>query len=581
MALIMNHNLTALRTARHVGAAYRSLARSIERLSTGLRVNSAADDAAGLALRELMRADIAAGYQGVRNASDGVSLLQTAEGAMALIGEKLSRMRTLAMQAAGGLPTREEYEIINSEYQSMAAAIDGIAGSAAFNGVSLLDGSLNSLDKGKGLKIHFGLGDRPDADYLYLGAPDSRATASTGLMIGGDGRNDVWSTGHYGQTPGGCCGTGLLSLSQTAVNAAGSAFAYGYDWEDTGARDGAQLLTGRYVAGRYGFEAGMTYGELIDEVNRGTQSRIRIDITPGQNVDVAGGGYFAVCLGDDEAYYVGDGAALAAGALAGKKLISDASVGGGVDAMTAASLGAAINGAAGSGFWAMVEGGSIYVFSRRGGDSNGLVAGELSSDNAYSVIAAFADVRTGKTDAAAGQFSMGGEHWARMEATPQAGGGYAITLLGRDVGEGRNLHVAGDGDTAFEAAVAGGAGLLAGLKGSSFSEIQDASDGPWDGAEIRTKESAVRALGALERAMSRYGQIRAGLGALQARLESVMEAQTVYLENLQAAESRISDVDVAREMTELTRKSVLAQAATAMLAQANSLSNLALNLILG
>ncbi len=143
MSLVINNNMMAANTARVLGNTYDSLARSTQRLSSGLRINSAADDAAGLAIRELMRSDIATMRQGIRNAADGISLLQTAEGAMAVIDEKLTRMKELAEQAATGTYTTVQREIINSEYQAMAAEIDRIAASTEFNGVKLLDGSIS------------------------------------------------------------------------------------------------------------------------------------------------------------------------------------------------------------------------------------------------------------------------------------------------------------------------------------------------------------------------------------------------------------------------------------------------------
>ena len=124
MSLVVNHNMMAMNAARNLNVIYNRLAKSTERLSSGLRVNSAADDAAGLAIRELMRADIAVMNQGIRNASDGISMLQTAEGAMQVIDEKLIRMKELAEQAATGTYTTVQREIINSEYQAMAAEID-------------------------------------------------------------------------------------------------------------------------------------------------------------------------------------------------------------------------------------------------------------------------------------------------------------------------------------------------------------------------------------------------------------------------------------------------------------------------
>ncbi|MDR2488317.1 MAG: flagellin, partial [Desulfovibrio sp.] len=99
MALVINHNLMAMNAARNLGTAYDGLATSVRRLSSGLRVSQASDDAAGLAIRELMRADIAALNQGVRNANDAISLIQTADGALGVIDEKLIRMKELAEQA--------------------------------------------------------------------------------------------------------------------------------------------------------------------------------------------------------------------------------------------------------------------------------------------------------------------------------------------------------------------------------------------------------------------------------------------------------------------------------------------------
>ena len=93
MSLVINNNMMAANTARNLNAHYSNLATSTQRLSTGLRVNSAADDAAGLAIRELQRADIAALHQGARNANDAISMIQTADGAMGVIDEKLIRLK--------------------------------------------------------------------------------------------------------------------------------------------------------------------------------------------------------------------------------------------------------------------------------------------------------------------------------------------------------------------------------------------------------------------------------------------------------------------------------------------------------
>src|SRR5512136_2715771 len=100
--LAIKNNLMAANAARYLGGSYDALATSVERLSSGLRINSASDDAAGMAVRELMRADIAVLEQGARNAEDGVSMLQTMEGAMQVVDNILVRMQQLAEQASTG-----------------------------------------------------------------------------------------------------------------------------------------------------------------------------------------------------------------------------------------------------------------------------------------------------------------------------------------------------------------------------------------------------------------------------------------------------------------------------------------------
>lgn len=122
MSLVVNHNMMAAHSSRILNSHYRKLSDSTRKLSSGLRVENAADDAAGLAIRELMRAEISTLNQGVRNANDAISLIQTADGAMQVIDEKLIRMKELAEQAATGTYDSTQRLIIESEYQQMAVS---------------------------------------------------------------------------------------------------------------------------------------------------------------------------------------------------------------------------------------------------------------------------------------------------------------------------------------------------------------------------------------------------------------------------------------------------------------------------
>jgi flagellin-like hook-associated protein FlgL len=136
--MFINHNLTASNVASSLNIHYAELAASTKRLSSGLRIGSSADDAAGLAIRELMRADIAALNQGARNASDAISMIQTADGALQIIDEKLIRMKELAEQAATGTYDSTQRTMIDREFQAMSSEITRIARATDFNGVKLI-----------------------------------------------------------------------------------------------------------------------------------------------------------------------------------------------------------------------------------------------------------------------------------------------------------------------------------------------------------------------------------------------------------------------------------------------------------
>ena len=184
MSLVINHNMMAANTARNLNEHYAALGKSTQRLSSGLRVNSAADDAAGLAIRELQRADIATLHQGARNANDAISMIQTADGALGIIDEKLTRMKELAEQAATGTYDSTQRLMIESEYQAMASEITRIATATDFNGIHLLNGTLSSsTHDGSGmtstgkLKIHFGTGNDSSEDYYYITIGCSTASA--------------------------------------------------------------------------------------------------------------------------------------------------------------------------------------------------------------------------------------------------------------------------------------------------------------------------------------------------------------------------------------------------------------------
>ncbi len=144
MAQTINTNVMSLNAQRNLNANNTSLATTIQRLSSGLRINSAKDDAAGLAISQRMTTQINGLTVAVRNANDGISLAQTAEGAMEEIGNNLQRIRELAVQAANATNSSTDRAALQSEVTQLASEIDRIAKQADFNGTKLLDGSFTS-----------------------------------------------------------------------------------------------------------------------------------------------------------------------------------------------------------------------------------------------------------------------------------------------------------------------------------------------------------------------------------------------------------------------------------------------------
>ncbi len=145
MASVINTNLTSLNAQRNSSASQMSLTTSMQRLSSGLRVNSAKDDAAGLAIAERMNAQVKGTNVAVRNANDGISLAQTAEGALGKVGESLQRMRELAVQARNATNSDGDKDSLDKEYQELSKEIQRVLAGTTFNGKAIIGGDAANL----------------------------------------------------------------------------------------------------------------------------------------------------------------------------------------------------------------------------------------------------------------------------------------------------------------------------------------------------------------------------------------------------------------------------------------------------
>ena len=187
MAQVINTNVSSLNAQRNLNTSQSALATSLQRLSSGLRINSAKDDAAGLAISSRMTTQINGNTQAARNANDGISLAQTAEGALGEIGENLQRMRVLAVQSANATNSASDRAALQKEVAQLAAEIDRVAVQTSFNGAKLLDGSF-TLQK---FQVGANVGETIDVEKISsartstLGAYRGFSTSNL-AVVGGD-----------------------------------------------------------------------------------------------------------------------------------------------------------------------------------------------------------------------------------------------------------------------------------------------------------------------------------------------------------------------------------------------------------
>ena len=503
MSLVVNHNMMAANVARNLNAHYSNLSTSTQRLSTGMRINSAADDAAGLAISELQRADIAALQQGARNANDAISLIQTADGAMGVIDEKLIRMKELAEQAATGTYDSTQRLMIESEYQQMASEITRIANATDFNGIKLLDGTLSGVHDGSqmtatgALKVHFGTGNDSAEDYYYIEIGDVTAQA---LGLGNASTYDEDRDR-------------IISEFKANLEKNMKGWNRGSEGEQW-AYDNIDVLVTAFADKIYALETAL-------EGNNGTVAQLAADWS---------------ALSEQEKQFYGKG-------LPSENM---------PPANTAEYL-------------AMSDSDKqkvLYAYTRALVNS--------WSDGDPQRLDADGNVIPGATiDATQQSFGDG--------AGGANGTAWSLTEIGDYLTDMADAAPAGGNATADEVTAATNA-IYDALHSMSVA-LETKYDAA--GRTVATQEDAQLALDAINNAIIEKDKIRAHLGALQNRLENTITNLNVQAENLQAAESRIRDVDVATEMTEFTRQQILTQTAVAMLSQANSLPQMAMQLVGG
>ncbi|BAH74518.1 flagellin [Solidesulfovibrio magneticus RS-1] len=606
MALVINHNLMAMNSARNLSDHYGALSTSTQRLSSGLRINSAADDAAGLAVRELMRSDVATLNQGVRNANDAISLIQTADGALQIIDEKLIRMKELAEQAATGTYSSDQRIIIDSEFQAMMSEIQRIAISTDFNSIKLLDGSSNPIIE-LGEQINqSGFGISPLTNSASYGIVEAGGTLycsdSTNSIYKYDG-NKSWTAVSSG-LPAGIkliskyddnlvcgiltgSGVGVYQYQNstwTQINTNGFGNPNNFGMDSMIEKDGDLYVSTNNP----------TDGVNIYKYNSGTSwTKINTDgfgdlNNTNANLGTSNGKLYASTWNNNGTivYEYESGTSW--------KPISQQGFGNGTSALQFTNLDGELYGGASSN-----DGAVIYKYTEGGNweqiNSNGFGDGVTGASR---IVNFQNELYVGTGGLSPGDIGgvykyTGNKQWEKINDNGIGNtNNRSITLYSA----GKNLYATSynptDGVEVFNYLEAEDNKLTVQFGTQNRKDI-DSYDIPATNStintnglniqdlNIRTQNGAQYSLERIDNAIVKKDKIRANLGATQNRLENTVSNIQIQAENLQAAESQISDTDVAEEMTNFVKEQILSQAAVAMLSQANSLPKMALQLIEG
>ncbi|HZS12477.1 MAG TPA: flagellin [Nitrospirales bacterium] len=617
MSLTVNTNIPSITAQRNLGLNNSQLSKSLERLSSGLRVNRAADDAAGLAIANKLNFQARGLNQAVRNAGDATSLVQTAEGAFNVATNILGRLRELAVQAASDTNTSADRLTLKSESDQLVSELTRLANTTQFNGANLVDGSFASGNIQVGANanqtISFSLGD-VRASQLGKFAQFSAALASGTILSTTTGIGNL-TAGEFtinGQLVGATATTddqvsvlelkgadvlsGTSSFSNTSQLgyrlAAGTATLYinGTAITSLANASGASIFSGASNAYAQNSEF---ISSLIAKINaagitnvtaratstnqgwalvatKGTDIRLALGDSVSETSQLSQIGLLSQAVGSGTAAsevsnYNGQSSAIA-------KVAAINSVQGksGVTAVvtaTTATGGAAV--AAGS-----ISANQFYINGVAVAATTGITAGDGTG-----ALRAAVNAVTSQTGVTA---SVDGNGYLILSAADgrnisvyQESGTYAVTNLS---GSGASLYRAAVKFTSNTAVTFAGTTTDVGSLTTNSAYNTDLSNS-LSLIDISTQAGATTAITSIDAALSQISSSRAGVGAVQNRLDFTTQSLQTAAENQTAAESRIRDADFAFETSVYTRNQILVQAGTAILAQANSSSQIALQLL--
>lgn len=485
----IQHNIMALNSNRQLGVNNSAVAKSLEKLSSGYRINRAGDDAAGLAISEKMRAQIKGLEAATDNSQDAISLIQTAEGGLQEVHSMLNRMTELATKSANGTYTDDvDRKALQDEISALKDEINRIADGTDFNGIKLLDGSMG------------------------VGTAGNKATVAADTTAKTDAFN--WSiSGAEGLS---------VELESVASTTAGDPPAVTANWANG-------KLTIQMSAGTANNE--ITQDMINNAVSSATGTVP--ESAKGLQVNLDGG---KIVFNDPSGAHTLS--TLTSEAAKQATFTANSTNGHSKITVTAGKAGAT------TATFAITEGAALGVT-----DTNGNISVGLETNKRYSAN----DINKMLAD-------------AKVDMTVDFEG----EVSGADLAIGATALAGGKGLPSD-----GGLMLQIGDTNDSYNQLKlsigdmhvNALD--LNSVDISTRDGAAKAMEKIKNAINTVSTSRGKLGAIQNRLEHTINNLGVTTENITSAESRIRDVDMAKEMMNYTKNSVLVQSAQAMLAQAN------------
>jgi len=516
MAISVNTNVTSMKAQNNLNGANSKLSMSMERLSSGLRINSAKDDAAGLQISNRLTSQINGIGVAVRNANDGISMAQTAEGAMNESTNILQRMRDLSIQSANGSNSADDRAAMQKEMSALQTELTRISDTTSFGGQKLIDGSFGTKS--------FQVG--ANSNETISVSLNSVAADKIGLSGKGLSMTSVLS-GFAGSS----------TTTKTFAAADSLVMQAGPNSKTISLTDGmsAADLAGQInsTEGVVGVKAS-TSASVSVGANTTAGDTISLDVD-GVQISYTGAGTATAALSNDELWTAVNNATTAE-TLAAQNIVA-----------TQSAAGAAVIFTKSTG-----ENMSISA-SAKGGATDGVAVTVQGLENdktttAGSAITATAGISGSATENASASASVTGN----LDFTDAViDSKYATASL-----------------TATGALSGGGAGVLGATKLSTIADV-----------DIGTAGGAQNAIDVIDAAIANIDDQRSSLGAVQNRMSFTISNLNNIQSNVSDARSRIQDVDFASETAELTKQQILSQTSSAMLAQANQIPQTALSLL--